>query len=358
MRWSRNLKNTLERKESAYIVALCVCAVGLLFFVVDRMGGDTFVLRSKTPLIRTGTATTTGIIKEIDQNEGIFVLEEGEEPVRLLVETVTIRRIEDENKTAIPISFLDTGFHIGLTGIIRGNTFAAEHIWIIKSPPIVIREPIPNAEMGDAFIAHGLAPLSSHTLTWRLIDEDAHERAQGTTSVYGIPHNRYGFFSFPITVKKTSLQKESMLLEISADTTEKEGMPYQSTTSIIMTDQPMFAVSLYFINSMIGTEERCENVFETARAMSATTTPEYASVEALLRGPTVRERRNGFVSLLPEGVVYKGFELLRNRAIVTLTSPISFLSECRKTAIRSAFVRMLSLFPRIQKVEVVFDETN
>lgn len=355
MRWLRNVRTITERKEVVYIAGITVLAVGALFFIVDKLGGDAFVLRSETPVVRAGAATTTGVIVEIDHAEGVFLLEE-DAHTRLLIEIGTMLQIEDETGIAVPPGFLTNGFRIGSAGVIRDKTLTAEHIWVIESPEIVIREPLPDARVGNAFVVRGLALSQSGTLVWRLVDADARERARGTASIHAINGSRHGFFSFPVTVANTSLHDEEILLELSIENNHAEDARYKSVIPLVLIDQPMFATSLYFANAVPGTADTCESVFETARLMLATTTPEFAAVEALLAGPTGEERQNGFVALVPENALQSDMRITQDRAYITLTSPASTISVCRKAAIRSALTHTLAQFLRLREVHVVFDE--
>ena len=359
MRWLRNVRAITERKEVIYIAGIMVLAAGALFFIVDMLGGDAFVLRSEAPAVRvrTGAATTTGVIVDIDYEEGVFLLEE-DAHTRLLIEIGTMPDIEDETGVAVPPGFLATGFRVDIAGAIRDKILTAEHIGVIESPEIAIQEPASGARIGDAFIVRGVARSQSGILVWRLMDADARERARGTASLHAINGSRNGFFSFPVVVAKTSLHDEEMRLELSRDINDAEDAPYKSVLALILIDQPMFAASLYFANAALGTADTCESVFETARLLPATTTPEFAAVEAFIGGPTPEERQNGFVALVPENTLLSDMKITHNRASLAFISSASAISACRKVAIRSALTRIFAQFPHIREVNVIFDETK
>jgi spore germination protein GerM len=115
------------------------------------------------------------------------------------------------------------------------------------------------------------------------------------------------------------------------------------------------SILAYFSNSGLDSAAAldCAIVFPVERAAPATAAPARAALEALLQGPTVAERAQGFTTNLPPGVE------IRRLVIANDTAAVDFSAElepgggsCRVTAIRAQIERTLLQFASVKAVRI------
>lgn len=116
-------------------------------------------------------------------------------------------------------------------------------------------------------------------------------------------------------------------------------------------------VSLHFPNSALDPEHLdCTVVFPVRRAVSVEDGVEAAAVEALLGGPSDKEREAGYFTSFPDDVTLRSVALNEGILRVDFSKELKKVAgSCRVESIRAQVERTLMLLPGVKSVVISVD---
>jgi len=116
-------------------------------------------------------------------------------------------------------------------------------------------------------------------------------------------------------------------------------------------------VNVYFNNSNLDPEASCNKVFAVERKVPETQAIARAAVEELLKGPTEKEKSEGFFSSINSGVKIQKLSIENGIAKIDFDGQIEFQvgGSCRVSAISHEITETLKQFPSIKEVIISVD---
>jgi len=113
-------------------------------------------------------------------------------------------------------------------------------------------------------------------------------------------------------------------------------------------------VSVYFSNGKMGSSDDCAKVFPITRKIINAETFGPGSLEALLKGPTLEDKENGYTTSINDGVLIQKFEITNKIAYVDFNSRFNekMGGSCRVQAIKAQIETTLNNLPDIDKVVI------
>ena len=116
--------------------------------------------------------------------------------------------------------------------------------------------------------------------------------------------------------------------------------------------QETISVEVYFNNSALDPEFSCNKVFPVNRKISKTQAIARAVLEELLKGPTEKEKTDGFFTTINPGVKIQSLVIEQGLAKVDFDEQLEFQvgGSCRVSAIKAEITQTLKQFPTIKDV--------
>ncbi|MEK7669476.1 MAG: GerMN domain-containing protein [Patescibacteria group bacterium] len=113
-------------------------------------------------------------------------------------------------------------------------------------------------------------------------------------------------------------------------------------------------VSIYLSNSKMGSSDDCTLVFSVTRKILNAETFGPGALEALLKGPTLEDKENGYTTSINDNVLIQRFEILDNVAYVDFNSRFNerMGGSCRVQAIKSQIENTLNALSDIDSVVI------
>jgi hypothetical protein len=236
-----------------------------------------------------------------------------------------------------------------------GSVFS-ENNGIILRDFIKVVNPTPNQLIQSPLIIEGEARgnwFFEASFPVKLLDEN--NEVLGTTIATAltdwmttdfVPFRAEIEFETPIIEKgKLVLEKDnpSGLPENSAEFIVPVNFNLNPNTSII---------KVYFNNSKLDPEFSCNKVFPVEREIPKTEAIAKAALEELLKGPTQKEKNEGFFSNINSGVKIQRLVIENKKAKVDFDEQLEFQvgGSCRVAAIRAEITETLKQFPTIESV--------
>jgi spore germination protein GerM len=101
----------------------------------------------------------------------------------------------------------------------------------------------------------------------------------------------------------------------------------------------------------------CSIVYPVSRKILNAETLAPGSLEALFLGITEEEKKNGYITSIPEGVLVQKFEIQDKTAYVDVSSEFAsgIKNKCRKEAVDAQIINTLSNLSDIDKVVLSID---
>lgn len=111
-------------------------------------------------------------------------------------------------------------------------------------------------------------------------------------------------------------------------------------------------VQLFFNNDQLDPEFSCNKVFPLIREISKTPAVARAALEELLKGPTVAEKAQGFLTNINQGVKIQKLVIENQTAKVDFDEQLEFQvgGSCRVAAISAQITETLKQFPTVDSV--------
>lgn len=111
-------------------------------------------------------------------------------------------------------------------------------------------------------------------------------------------------------------------------------------------------VKVYFNNSKMDPEYSCNKVFPTERQIIKTSAVAQTALEELLKGPTDKEKAEGFTANINPGVKIQKLIIENNVAKIDFDEQLEYQvgGSCRVAAIRAQITQTLKQFPSVKSV--------
>lgn len=120
-------------------------------------------------------------------------------------------------------------------------------------------------------------------------------------------------------------------------------------------------INIYLGNGKMGSAEDCSMVFPVARRILNAETLGLGALDALLNGPTEKEKAEGYSTSINDNVRIRKFEVIDGVAYVDFDSRFNenIGGSCRVQAIMSQIENTLNVLPKIDSVVIsVNDQTE
>lgn len=116
-------------------------------------------------------------------------------------------------------------------------------------------------------------------------------------------------------------------------------------------------VKVFFNNNMVSIPNDCDYVVPTEREINSSSSPARAALEELFKGPTDKEKSDGFFTNINEGVKIQKLIIENGTAKVDLSKELdqSVAGSCRVSAIRAQITQTLKQFPSVKDVVISID---
>ncbi len=117
-------------------------------------------------------------------------------------------------------------------------------------------------------------------------------------------------------------------------------------------------VEVYFNNSKLDPEFSCNKVFPVEREISKTQAVAGAALEELLKGPTEKEKAEGFFTSINSGAKIQKLSIVEGKAMVDFDEQLEFQvgGSCRVSAIRSQITETLKQFSTVEDVIISIND--
>jgi len=213
---------------------------------------------------------------------------------------------------------------------------------------ITVIEPVPSAAVGLPMRLQGIATVQENRVYYRLNDADTTVLAEGDMEVEPDGTFDTSFnYTEPFGTSGTLDVYEASL----------DGTPSAITTVPVQFLKVATTPVIVFYMDLKTDPDRlnCEQVTAFSRRISATEPSERATLEALLSGPTDKERLDGAQTSLPERAIISSFTIENGVATIDF-EPAAFVGvagSCRVGAARAQIEETLKQFETVTSVRVL-----
>lgn len=134
-----------------------------------------------------------------------------------------------------------------------------------------------------------------------------------------------------------------------------------SATTLLSTTQDVksetIVVQAFFNNSNLDPEFSCNKVFPVTREIEKTSAVGRASLMELLKGPTSKEKSDGFFTSLNDNVKLQSLTIENGIAKADFDTQLGNQvgGSCRVSAIRAQITQTLKQFPTVHQVIISID---
>lgn len=110
----------------------------------------------------------------------------------------------------------------------------------------------------------------------------------------------------------------------------------------------------YFNNSVLDTEYSCNKVFGVLREVPKTMGPARAALEELFKGPTDKEKSEGYYTNINPGVAIQSLSIENGTAKADFNDQLEagVGGSCKVSAIRAQIIQTLRQFPTVEEVVI------
>jgi len=117
-------------------------------------------------------------------------------------------------------------------------------------------------------------------------------------------------------------------------------------------------VTIHLVSAKsIENEKECDETMSYARNVPKTTTMLQGALEALIMGPTEREKEKGYTTALPDGVTIESLNIEKGIASVVFNMGLTNKeNKCVTSAIRAQIANTLKEFSIVEDVEILISK--
>jgi len=121
--------------------------------------------------------------------------------------------------------------------------------------------------------------------------------------------------------------------------------------------QEKIVINIYFNNTNFDDELFCNKVFPIKREIDKTQAVEHAALLELFKGPTQKEKEQGYFTNINNGVEIQSLTIKNGIAYVDFNEQLQYQvgGSCRVVAIRAEIAETLKQFPSITEAVISID---
>ena len=217
---------------------------------------------------------------------------------------------------------------------------------------IFVVSPIEAEVIGNPVVIKGEARVFENQFNWRIKDEDGSLLGEGAATSDAKEVGEYGDFEIVATYDKPKGNKGT--LEI-FDLSAKDGKEIDKVEiGITFGEFKTTTVKVYFANKKAEPGKECQADFAIDRLVPKTQAVGRASLDELLKGPSVEEMEKGYLTGINEGVKVEKLSIENGvaRADFNLRLEEAVGGSCRVSLIRSQIINTLKQFPTVKEVVI------
>jgi hypothetical protein len=279
-----------------------------------------------------------GVVKSIDGTRATLRLPDGSQEI-----------VESDS----PLAAASIGLLAQVDGTrdLTTRVIHSTHVTMLDDAHLYVTAPVADSTVTSPLIVFGFGRVFEQTFQWRIKDAAGAVVKEGYAMTDAEDIGQYGPFRLEIMLP--AVTEPNITLEV-YEISAKDGRITNLVSiplKLLNTDTSTFNV--YFSNGAKGSNKDCALVFPVQRTVAKTSAVGRAAILALLEGPTLAERRNGFSTNIPEGTQLTSLAIHEGQATADFTGGIQYTAgSCRVGAIRSAIETTLTQFPTVQDVVI------
>lgn len=134
----------------------------------------------------------------------------------------------------------------------------------------------------------------------------------------------------------------------------KEGIEEKDIRTVTLTEPDAITVVVFFANSGLG-GDICTSVYPVERQVSSRTHMYRTALEELTRGPSSDEKKDGYATSLPSGIVLRSVAADAEGIVTadfTSSLELGVVGSCRVQAIREQIEMTLEQFPEVRSIVI------
>ncbi|MDZ4229607.1 MAG: GerMN domain-containing protein, partial [Candidatus Veblenbacteria bacterium] len=224
---------------------------------------------------------------------------------------------------------------------------------------VLVYAPPAQAMATSPFIVSGIARVFENTVSLKVVNEDEETVWTGFTTANAPDVGTYGGYSAIVDLSGTELTAgDRVRLEV-FQSSAKDGSEIDKVVVPLELKevQATQVVEAYFGSGPGGSADDCTTVLAVERHVPKTLAVARAALDELMKGPTLREREEGYFTSLPPGVVVQRLVIAEGVAQADFTPALEqgVGGSCRVLAIRAQIEKTLRQFPSVQSVVISID---
>lgn len=212
---------------------------------------------------------------------------------------------------------------------------------------IIIQAPQKDQVVGKNLVVIGKARVFENQFNWAILDAiTKQEILTGTAYANSEDAGLYG--SFEIDVSLTDLTPNKIIVQV-FDHSAKDGSKIDiAEVPLSFNKNLKDYYEVYFSNSKLDPETSCLKVFPIKKPVGNGELSLRKSIDALLQGPTEKDKEDGYFTNIPDNVKVNKIERTGITVKVDFNKDIQngVGGSCRVSAIRAQIVRTVLAFDR------------
>jgi spore germination protein GerM len=224
-----------------------------------------------------------------------------------------------------------------------------------QAADIIVSTPQPNATVNSPIIIEGKARGNWYfeaSFPIHLLDDQGNELAT-TIAQAQSDWMTTDFVSFKAGLKYQSDKEINGTLVFQND--NPSGLPEKQKEvkiPVILSPSQLVKVKVYFNNNKLDPEISCNKVFSTEREIPETLAIARNAIEELLKGPTEKEKSEGYFTSINESVEIQKISIVDGEAKIDFNEKLDYQvgGSCRVSAIRSQITETLKQFSTVKNV--------
>jgi len=304
------------------------------------------------------TRTLEGSILKVDLENRLITLNNKKGDYKIILDDNT--KLLDEQGVITFLSYYQRDFKIVAYGkYLKSHNFSPKRIKILKMPNIVLISPDPYSDIAQDFVITGKARVFENTFNIKIVDFVTKENLLDDIITANAPDvGQYGDFMKAIHLPDYNRQSIYVTLY---DASAKDGKMQDAIgfELYLRGHQPTGTkkVKIFFNNNNLDPEVSCNKVFGVVRSVEDKLAIGKITLEALLKGVSKDEEKQGYTTSIPNGVVVNKLSISNGVALVDFNKKLEegVGGSCRVSAIRAQITETLKQFPSVQKVVISID---
>ncbi len=244
-------------------------------------------------------------------------------------------------------------FH--MTSLLNSLRFVENSVnQVTGLPNILVYLPPSRAQVDSPFIVSGLARVFENKVSLQVANSKGQIIWTGLATANAPEVGTYGGFTTDVNLSGAEVVAgEVVELQIYQNSAGDGNAIDKVVIPLRLGEiKSTRVVEVYFGSSSSPEGEECTFALPTERAVAETVELARAAVAELLKGPTLKERQDGFYTSLPPEVIINSLAINNGTALVDFSDSLErgVGGSCRVGAIRTQIEKTLKQFPSIKEV--------